>query len=132
MGRARSGSHHDARVTVARIAPLGRVEALEELRVLVDLFDRGMREPLPLSCLTSAAFAVGGDARGEWVSDRFDKEDKEPEHQFAFGGVQSFAELREAPPREDERWDPAEPTRFGQYALRLWAGLLAHETVTEQ
>jgi exodeoxyribonuclease V gamma subunit len=132
IGRARSGSHHNARVTVARIAPLGREEALEELRVLVDLFDRGMREPLPLSCLTSAAFAAGGDARGEWVSDRFDKEDKEPEHQFAFGGVQSFTELREALPRDDERWDPAEPTRFGQYALRLWAGLLAHETVTEQ
>jgi exodeoxyribonuclease V gamma subunit len=132
IGRARSGSHHNARVTVARIAPLGREEALEELRVLVDLFDRGMREPLPLSCLTSAAFAAGGDARGEWVSDRFDKEDKEPEHQFAFGAVQSFTELREALPREDERWDPVELTRFGQYALRLWAGLLAHETVTEQ
>jgi exodeoxyribonuclease V gamma subunit len=132
IGRARGGSHHNARVTVARIAPLGREEALDELRVLVDLFDRGMREALPLSCLTSAAFAVGGDARGEWVSDRFDKEDKEPEHVYAFGSVRSYAELREPPPRDDERWDPAEPTRFGQYALRLWSGLLAREAVTDQ
>jgi exodeoxyribonuclease V gamma subunit len=132
IGRARSGAHHNARVTVARIAPLGREEALEELRVLLDLFDRGMREPLPLSCLTSAAFAVGGDARGEWVSDRFDKEDKEPEHQFAFGGVRGFTELLAEVPRADEQWDPAQPTRFGQYALRLWSGLLAREAVTEQ
>jgi exodeoxyribonuclease V gamma subunit len=132
IGRARSGSHHNARVTVARIAPLSREEAIDELRVLVDLFDRGLREPLPLSCLTSAAFAVGGDARGEWTSDRFDKEDKEPEHQFAFGGVLGFTELREAIARDDERWDPVEPTRFGQYALRLWAGLLAREAVTDQ
>ena len=105
---------------------------LDELRVLVDLFDRGMREPLPLACMTSAAFAAGGDVRGEWVSDRFDKEDKEPEHQFAFDGVRSFADLREELPRDDERWDPVELSRFGQYALRLWGGLLAREAVTDQ
>ena len=50
----------------------------------------------------------------------------------AFDGVRSFTELREVAPREDERWDPVEPTRFGQYALRLWAGLLSREAVTEQ
>ncbi len=93
--------------------------------MLVDLFDRGLREPLPLACLTSAAFAAGRRrGRGEWVSDRFDKEDKEPEHQFAFGGVRSYADLRAELPRDDERWDPVEPSRFGQYALRLWSGLL--------
>ena len=74
----------------------------------------------------------GGDARGEWVSDRFDKEDKEPEHQFALDGVRSFADLREELPRDDERWDPVELSRFGQYALRLWGGLLAREEVTDQ
>jgi exodeoxyribonuclease V gamma subunit len=46
--------------------------------------------------------------------------------------VRGYAELREEPPRDDEHWDPAEPTRFGQYALRLWSGLLAREAVTDQ
>ena len=36
------------------------------------------------------------------------------------------------PPGPDELWDPGEPSRFGQYALRLWGGLLAHEAVTDQ
>ena len=35
-------------------------------------------------------------------------------------------------PRSDERWDPVERSRFGQYALRLWHGLLFHEAVTDE
>ena len=39
----------------------------------------------------------------------------------------TFEELLEAPPRADERWDPREESRFGQYVRRLWRDLLAHE-----
>ncbi len=74
IGRA-SGAH--GRVTVARVPALSRDDALAQLAVLIDLYDRGLREPLPLACRTSAAFAAGGNARGEWESDRFPKEDRE-------------------------------------------------------
>ena len=55
-----------------------------------------------------------------------------PSTSSSFGPRCSFASLLEAPPREDERWDPVERTRFGQYALRLWHGLLFHEAVTDE
>ena len=101
--------------------------------MLVDLYDRGMREPLPLACRTSAAFAAGGNARGEWESDRFPKEDRDAEHELVFGSALSYrGAARSATPRADERWDPVERTRFGQYALRLWRGLLVHEAVTDE
>jgi exodeoxyribonuclease V gamma subunit len=122
------GSGPQASVTVARVPALARSEALAELAVLVDLYERGMREPLPLFCRTSAAYAAGANAGAEWQSDRFPKEDREPEHELVYGPGMPYASLLEAAPRDDERWDPVERTRFGQYALRLWRGLLAVET----
>ena len=38
-----------------------------------------------------------------------------------------------AAPRADEvPWAPAEPTRFGVYAHRLWDPLLAHEEIVDR
>jgi exodeoxyribonuclease V gamma subunit len=128
IGRA-SGAHGS--VTIARVPVLAAADASAALAVLIDLYDRGMREPLPLYCRTSAAFAAGGNARGEWESDRFPKEDRDAEHELVLGSGRSYAALLEAAPREDERWDPVERTRFGQYALRLWSGLLAVEVLGE-
>ena len=57
----RRGAHDGATITVARIPPLDatrRGAAREQLAALVDLYDRGMREPLPLACMTSAAYAI--------------------------------------------------------------------------
>jgi exodeoxyribonuclease V gamma subunit len=143
LGRAPSGS--DGRVTIARIPPLdadpaaSRALALDHLRVLADLYDRGMREPPPLACASSAAYAAaaraGGDpvsaGRSAWESAYgFPREDAEPEHQLVLGGVRTFAELLAAPGRADERgpwWDPGEPRRFGRWATRLWGGLLQCE-----
>ncbi|WP_028065432.1 exodeoxyribonuclease V subunit gamma [Solirubrobacter soli] len=128
IGRA-SGAH--GRVTVARVPGVSRADAVAALSVLIDLYDRGMREPLPLYCRTSAAFAAGGNARGEWESDRFPKEDRDAEHELVLGPGVSYASLLEPEPRGDERWDPVERTRFGQFALRLWSGLLAVEVLGE-
>ena len=105
-------------LTIARIPPIA--SATEQLATLVELYDAGMREPLPLACLTSAAFASGGEgaARRAWESEwSFDKEDKELEHQLVFGGILTFDELCSDP-------------RFADVAQRLWAPLLAIEELT--
>jgi exodeoxyribonuclease V gamma subunit len=149
IGRARSGADH-AEVTVARIAALGedplarRQAALTQLAVLVDLYDRGMCEPLPLACDASAAYAhaeiAGRDAeaaaRNAWETVfGYDKEDREPEHVLVFGGAITAAELLAEPARADEQgegWDQSEPTRFGRYARRMWDGLHARESISDQ
>jgi exodeoxyribonuclease V gamma subunit len=129
---------------MASIPPLAdgavesRATALHHLGALVDLYDRGMREPLPLYCRTSAAYAQSvaagrraeAKAAGEWESRRWDQEDREREHQLVLGGAVPFARLLDARPGDDEdgpTWATDEPTRFGRYARRLWDGLLAHE-----
>lgn len=91
-----------------------------------------MREPLPIACRTSAAYAAGANARAEWESDRFPKEDADAEHELIYGQRLPFAKLLATPPEPGELWDPNEESRFGQYAKRLWSGLLAHEVVTDQ
>jgi exodeoxyribonuclease V gamma subunit len=145
IGRARPEARH-AYVTTARIGPLGadrggrRATAVEHLEVLLDLYDRGMREPLPLACETSAAYARAAvsledaprAARGGWESGfAYDKEDRDPEHLIVYGGQIALDELLGQTPGDEERWDEIETTRFGQYARRLWDGLLAREKVTD-
>ncbi|MGQ0520548.1 MAG: exodeoxyribonuclease V subunit gamma [Actinomycetota bacterium] len=133
-------------VAVTRIPPLGvdpdtrRRAALEHLAGVLDLHSRGLCEPLPLYCRTSAAWAgaraLGRDpvaaARKEWTSDwEFPQEDVELEHQLALGGVVSLEHLLAAAPSAGEDgagWAGDEPTRLGRYARRLWDPLLARET----
>jgi exodeoxyribonuclease V gamma subunit len=114
------GRGTEGRVAVARIPPVGADVARRELAALLDVYDRGMREPLPLYCFTSAAFAQGGEAaaRAAWESTwNQPKEDAEPEHVLVHGRVLPFEEL-----------DP----RFARYAQAVWRGLLAHERVTDR
>ena len=144
IGRARQGSKRSDITIVRLTAPPGepaarRAFALGQLAVLVDLYDRGMREPLPLACRTSAAYARaavrGVDpvqaARGQWASRfKFDGEDRRPEHVLAFGADAPFDDLLVAAPGDDEHgdgWEPAEATRLGRLARRLWAGPIAAE-----
>jgi exodeoxyribonuclease V gamma subunit len=149
VGRGRSDAPRGTKVTVARIhlpidPDMRRAEAERQLAVLVDLLRRGMREPLPLYCRTSAAYA-GAIAAGrnglhaaekEWASDwRIPKEDAEPEHRLVLGGTRMVAQLFEEPPRDDEEgegWTSAEESRAGRYARRLWDGLLEHEELIDR
>ena len=135
-------------VRVAWIAPLGDGErdrggiALAQLATLIDLYDRGLREPLPIFCQTSAAYAeaaaIGQDpieaAQREWTTEwGFDHEDLELEHQLALGGVRTLTDLLQIPPRADEEgdgWLDSESSRLGRLARRLWGGLLAREEVS--
>ncbi len=109
-----------------------------------------MREPLPLYCKTTAAWAAAA-RRGQsgeqaaqaagkaWKTpfgNGFPREDMEAEHERVFGGVVGFERvLAEAgEPRGDEAgdgWDCSETTRFGRYAHRLWDGLLDYEQLVD-
>ena len=135
----KAGRDDPGPVKVARLGPLGAGAARARLAALLDLHDRGMREPPPLYCDTSAAYAAGGAnavraGRDAWESGyTFDKEDRAPEHRLVLGGVLTFAELNEVAPHADERgegWDERETTRFGRWAHRLWDDLLACEAVS--
>jgi exodeoxyribonuclease V gamma subunit len=132
MGRASSGAQGP--VTICRLPAVGADAARERLAVLLDLHRRGLREPLPIACASSAAYARQGEgpARKAWESEwNFPKEDVEPEHQLAFGGVLTFDELLALPPREDEDFEPEEPTRFGRLSKRLWGGVRSCEELAE-
>ena len=95
---------------VVDLAPLAVEAARIQLDGLVELYELGMTEPLPLICKTSAAYVSGGAdaARKEWESE-FDwpKEDADPEHELAFGGRLTFDEL-------------SADVRFAGLARRLW------------
>jgi exodeoxyribonuclease V gamma subunit len=123
-----------------------RAAALAELAVLLDLYQRGMREPLPLYCETSAAFAALGPeqrssavraAAQAWTTEFGEaaREDADPDHVRVLGGIRSFEELLDEAPRPDEAragWGGEEPTRLGRYAHRLWDRLLAVEEVSDR
>jgi exodeoxyribonuclease V gamma subunit len=113
-------------VTLARVAGLDGPLALDYLATLVDLFDRGMREPAPLYCLTSAAYAAGEDPRKVWESGKFPGEEAEPEHRLVLGD-RTFDDVLAEGARTDEPWDMDETRRFGRWARRLWDPLLGHE-----
>jgi exodeoxyribonuclease V gamma subunit len=149
VGRPRAGANERAQLTIARIpgvpgaTPQARQQhAHAELAILVDLYDRGMREPLPIYCETSAAFAAAGDQRrrGLYAAEQRwttpfgapDREDRDADHERVLGRGTEFQHLLEDRPRADERWHPDEPTRFGQHAHRLWDRLLDHERLTDR
>ncbi|CAA9517154.1 MAG: Exodeoxyribonuclease V gamma chain [uncultured Solirubrobacteraceae bacterium] len=150
IGRARSGAADGARVTVARIGMLGgdadarSDRALTALSRLIDVYDRGLREALPIACMTSGAYAAAARhganpaaaARKAWESTwNYDREDREPDHLLVFGGELTIEELLRERPRADEQgdgWDASEETRFGRYARRVWDDLLACEEVVDR
>jgi exodeoxyribonuclease V gamma subunit len=128
IGRRRRDGPRNATVSVARIGALGPDEAQAAVEALVDLYDRALREPLPLYCATSAAYAIavhaGNDPRRpvEWAwksTWRFPSEDADPEHQLVLGGKRAFEELLSDP-------------RFDDLARELWEPLLRRELVTDR
>ena len=145
VGRA---GREDVRVALARVPgddeQARRAWATEALGRIIDLRDRGMREPLPLFCETSAAYAEaarGGrdpvpEAEQRWKSEfNFDHEDRDPSHLLVLGGELPFAALLEPAPASGENgpdWDPAQSTRLGRLAVRLWRDLLDNEELSSR
>jgi exodeoxyribonuclease V gamma subunit len=130
-------------IAVARISAPG-AHALARLDALVGLYDSGMREALPLYCVTSEAYAEaarsGGDplaaGRKAWESSyAFEREDKDPEHVLVLGGVRPFDALLEPVASVDgghHRGPGGETSRLGLLARQLWDALLACEEVVNR
>ena len=144
----RAGSSRSPRPGSARSVrtPQSRRQAAElHLRTLVDLFERGMTEPLPLYAKTSAAWAdavaTGRDpmaAAGiRWASGfNFDQEDRDPEHLLVFGEQVSFDDLLalrgRAAVRRGGVATRGDQPGWASTRSRLWSGLLDCEQVVDQ
>lgn len=107
------------------------------LRQLVDAYDRGMVEPLPLAPKTAERYAADrcagldvGEARAgaekEWSGTYGENTDDAV--CFVHGAAVAFERIWETSPGPDEHW-PDESTRFGVLARRMWDPLLSCETL---
>lgn len=115
------------------IAPMSADAAADTLQQLVQLYDAGLREPLPMAARTSCAYASArrdgnlADARQaaelSWNSGRFPGENADPANVKVWGIDASLDSLTRAP------GGPPEPTLFGELAMRLWLPLLEAEQV---
>ena len=126
VGRAVYGAApRGTSVTVVRLPRMAPGVALERLDALVELFDEGRREPLPIACKSSAAYAEalhnGSDpvkaATGEWDGPwNFAGEGEDLEHRWPSGACLPFDEL-------------LGEHCVRRYARRLWDDVLAWERV---
>jgi len=131
IGRGRSLSPQQS-----SLGPIDPALARTVLNQLVDLHDRALVEPLPLSLKTSAAYAETRvrdeppeairQATKRWRSDQFPGEDADVAHLQVWGTAAPLDVLLRDGPAADEQWS-GEPTRFGELARRLWTPLLEHE-----
>jgi exodeoxyribonuclease V gamma subunit len=133
IGRPRSGSR-DASAS-SLLGPLDHT-AVDVLRDLVALRDRGLREPLPLPLKASLGYARARrthtdaaealrKAGYDWRDGRFPGEQSEPAALRAWGHLDPLPGSAEPPGPGEEL--AGEPTRFGALSLRLWSPLLAAE-----
>ncbi|RNI19859.1 exodeoxyribonuclease V subunit gamma [Flexivirga caeni] len=133
-GWLRGGARRQAGYYTA--GPLDQEVALSGLAELVDVFVRGMDEPIPLPLQTSLAYAEALRRSPErtraasyagaqrWESRDFPGEADDAAQRLIHGGVIDFATLAGEQPRDDEAWNAA-TSRLGQYALRVWPPMLA-------
>ena len=127
------GRSRDRARTSTIVAPPDPVAALADL---VDLYDRGMCEPLPMAVKTSWAYAgerldgrpperAAEAARKEWNRESGgEREDRS--HQYVWGDKPAFEQLVAAVPGDGEQW-AGEVTRFGALACRFWTPVRAAE-----
>jgi exodeoxyribonuclease V gamma subunit len=135
-GAATVGRGDRGRPQCATLTPIKAQAALPVLQQLVELYDRGLREPLPMPVKSAAEYAAhrlrGADvddaeyrARMKWATGSFPGEDDDAAHAQVWGRRAPFETLLTATP-PDETWG-GEPHRFGELAVRMWFPLLDHE-----
>jgi exodeoxyribonuclease V gamma subunit len=137
IGRADYGD--GARMSVLAAPPDPRTL----LARLLDVWDAGMREPIPLGADTSCAFAARrasmspDDAQDKaakaWTATgeppfRSRGENDDPAIQCVYGPDAPFSVVWDQPTPDSERWFD-ELNRFAQLALGVWGPLIEHETV---
>ena len=130
------GRGEPGRPRSATFGPIEQAKAKTYLLQLIDLYDRGLREPLPAPLKTSSAYATeilrmnGEDqalaaARRAWASDKFPGEDADAAHAVVWGLGAPLELLFEQQPAADERWS-GQPTRLAEISVRLWGPMLQH------
>lgn len=131
----------EAHTTV--ITSPGQDKARVYLHQLIDLFHRGMCEPLPLPPKTAGEWArvarnhqpLTGAKRAEAFREASkvwsrsfppgSGENHDPYHVWMWAGEVDLPEVLAIPAPPQEQWVD-EPSRFGQLALRMWEGLYDH------
>jgi exodeoxyribonuclease V gamma subunit len=120
----------------ATFGPIDQATAKGYLEWLVDLYDRGLCEPLPLPLKTSLEYAgVLAKMEGQdeaafragrvWTTGKYPGEDADASHALVWGSSAPFDKIFGGPPRADENW-AGERTRLAELSLRLWGPLLQH------
>jgi exodeoxyribonuclease V gamma subunit len=120
---------------LSQLGPLDHT-AINVLRDLVRLRDRGLTAPLPLPLKTSFAYArqrrtqAGIDdalykAGWEWNDSRYEGEESDVEQVRAWGAKSAIPGLGD-PPEPGEEFD-GETSRFGALSMRVWSPLLKAE-----
>ncbi len=137
-GRAVTIGRWGARARTSTLtAPADPVAVLTDL---LDLYDRGTSEPLPLGPKVSETYAVrraGGEDRDgaldaadrQWAGQKIPGDAADRHHVHVWGAGAPFAVWTTHPPLHDERW-PDEDSRFGVLARRFWTPLLDAEVTT--
>lgn len=110
------------------------------LEQLVDIYDRGMAEPLPLAAKTAERYSARRhagmnvaeartDAEQAWTGTNWIPGDNADDAvRFVRGPETPFDRLWDGAPGAGEEW-PDEHSRFGALARRVWDPLLAREEV---
>ncbi len=128
------------RASSARLGPVTSAEAVGWLCDLVDLYEAGLREPLPLASKTSFAYAEARRkgaappdalraAAAVWDGGRWGGECGDPAHVRVYGDGTPLAVLcRTSPSAADGTGDwPDEPSRFAVLSRRWWAPMFEGE-----
>ena len=131
------GWHRSKTPMQSLMGPLDH-RAIDHLRDLVDVYDRGRCEPLPVPPKTAHAWADSVRARKDpyWPAKRewetqdsspVPGEQDDPPCVRVYGRASGFDALLQEP-RPDERWND-QRNRMAQYAVRIWQPVFDHEQV---
>jgi exodeoxyribonuclease V gamma subunit len=134
-GAATVGRGDGTHPACATLTPLDGGKAAEVLEQLVELYDQGLCEPLPMPVKSAAEYAAARfkdievveaqrRARMKWTSGTYPGEDDDEAHLRVWGKRAPFETLLAAAGPEHPG---GEPDRFAELATRLWFPLLAHE-----
>jgi exodeoxyribonuclease V gamma subunit len=132
VGRGAKGRRGEPDQATARVVWGTVAEAQTLLSDLVEMYDAGMREPLPLPLKAghewglkhrSPEVARIKAAEFKWRTGNYDGEDADPEQVAVWGPGAPLETLLAAKPRPGEEVD-GESTRLGALARRLWLPMI--------